>query len=132
MSSKLERGTKRLCQECGSKFYDLNRDPIICPMCGAAFLDEAAAHKVDHIADSDDSEDIADVIDGPEIVSLEEVEAEQDSDVPKLDDEDIDIDDDAELPSADDDDVFLEEDDDGNTDVSGIIGNPLKSDNDES
>ena len=33
MSTKAERGTKRTCQnpECGSRFYDLNRDPIICP-----------------------------------------------------------------------------------------------------
>ena len=32
---KLQRGTKRMCQnpECGSRFYDLNRDPITCPVC---------------------------------------------------------------------------------------------------
>jgi hypothetical protein len=30
---KVQRGTKRTCQnpECGSRFYDLNRDPITCP-----------------------------------------------------------------------------------------------------
>ena len=35
MSTKAERGTKRTCQnpECGSRFYDLNRDPIVCPVC---------------------------------------------------------------------------------------------------
>jgi uncharacterized protein (TIGR02300 family) len=35
MSTKAERGTKRTCQkpECGSRFYDLNRDPIVCPIC---------------------------------------------------------------------------------------------------
>lgn len=27
-------GTKRLCQECSAKFYDLGRQPIICPKCG--------------------------------------------------------------------------------------------------
>ena len=39
MSTKAERGTKRTCQnpECGSRFYDLNRDPIVCPVCGTAF-----------------------------------------------------------------------------------------------
>jgi len=39
MSTKAERGTKRTCQnpECGSRFYDLNRDPIVCPTCQTAF-----------------------------------------------------------------------------------------------
>src|SRR6516162_2713665 len=30
-----ELGTKRLCASCGAKFYDLNKDPIHCPKCGA-------------------------------------------------------------------------------------------------
>jgi uncharacterized protein (TIGR02300 family) len=32
-----ERGTKRACQACAARFYDLNRDPITCPMCQAVF-----------------------------------------------------------------------------------------------
>ncbi|HJQ58405.1 MAG TPA: TIGR02300 family protein, partial [Vineibacter sp.] len=27
-------GTKRTCQGCGARFYDLNKDPITCPKCG--------------------------------------------------------------------------------------------------
>ena len=36
---KLQRGTKRMCQnpECGSRFYDLNRDPITCPICNSVY-----------------------------------------------------------------------------------------------
>lgn len=34
---KPELGTKRVCAECGSKFYDLGKDPIVCPRCGATF-----------------------------------------------------------------------------------------------
>ena len=36
---KAERGTKRTCQhpECGSRFYDLNREPITCPICSSAY-----------------------------------------------------------------------------------------------
>lgn len=30
---KPEWGTKRLCLECGVKFYDMLRDPITCPAC---------------------------------------------------------------------------------------------------
>ncbi len=33
--SKSEWGTKRLCQSCGTKFYDLQRAPVTCPSCGA-------------------------------------------------------------------------------------------------
>ena len=29
--AKPEWGTKRICQACGKKFYDLNKSPIICP-----------------------------------------------------------------------------------------------------
>lgn len=30
---KPEWGTKQLCQGCGASFYDMGRDPIICPKC---------------------------------------------------------------------------------------------------
>jgi uncharacterized protein (TIGR02300 family) len=33
--SKPEWGVKRLCQSCGTKFYDLRRPQITCPSCGA-------------------------------------------------------------------------------------------------
>ena len=33
--SKPEWGTKRQCQSCGAKFYDLRRAQITCPSCGA-------------------------------------------------------------------------------------------------
>ena len=31
--AKPELGTKRLCANCGAKFYDLSKDPIVCPKC---------------------------------------------------------------------------------------------------
>jgi uncharacterized protein (TIGR02300 family) len=30
-------GKKRRCLECDAPFYDLNRDPIACPKCGAPY-----------------------------------------------------------------------------------------------
>src|SRR5438067_668629 len=33
-----ELGTKRLCAGCGAKFYDLSKDPIVCPKCGTVFV----------------------------------------------------------------------------------------------
>jgi uncharacterized protein (TIGR02300 family) len=36
--AKPELGTKRLCANCGAKFYDLNKDPIVCPKCATVFV----------------------------------------------------------------------------------------------
>lgn len=41
---KPEWGLKRTCPGCGSRFYDLLRDPITCPDCGAT-VDPAALMK---------------------------------------------------------------------------------------
>ena len=39
--AKAEWGTKRICLNCGARFYDMNRDPIVCPACSTA-LDPVA------------------------------------------------------------------------------------------
>jgi uncharacterized protein (TIGR02300 family) len=36
-------GTKRNCQSCGAHFYDLHKNPIACPKCGAIYDPEAIA-----------------------------------------------------------------------------------------
>jgi uncharacterized protein (TIGR02300 family) len=41
--SKPELGAKRLCGNCGAKFYDLHHDPIVCPKCATVFLPPAPA-----------------------------------------------------------------------------------------
>lgn len=35
--TKVEWGTKRICPNCGTRYYDMRRDPITCPKCGAPF-----------------------------------------------------------------------------------------------
>src|SRR4029078_10568803 len=35
--SKPARGTKRVCPSCGERFYDLNRTPIVCPVCESTY-----------------------------------------------------------------------------------------------
>lgn len=42
--AKPEWGTKRSCLSCGARFYDLQRESVACPACGAAF-DPAASGK---------------------------------------------------------------------------------------
>ena len=35
--TKSELGTKRICGNCNSKFYDLHKSPIVCPTCQTVF-----------------------------------------------------------------------------------------------
>ena len=35
--AKPEWGKKRICSFCSTRYYDLNKSPIICPSCGAEF-----------------------------------------------------------------------------------------------
>lgn len=32
------RGTKRRCTSCGAPFYDLEREPVVCPKCHAPYV----------------------------------------------------------------------------------------------
>ncbi len=34
---KPEWGMKRICPSCGTRYYDMHRDPILCPKCCAAY-----------------------------------------------------------------------------------------------
>ncbi len=110
--ASLERGTKRQCLYCGTKFYDLNKDPILCPNCGKAFAVIAAKPVVRVVPESKEEEtvhvDKAAVEAGAEVISLDEAETEDDGDdIPDV--EDVEVDDEL---GGDDDDVFLEEDED--------------------
>ncbi|MCK5284542.1 MAG: TIGR02300 family protein [Alphaproteobacteria bacterium] len=37
------RGLKRICTECGIRFYDFNKRPVICPACKTNFTGEVKA-----------------------------------------------------------------------------------------
>ena len=41
MVAKPEWGSKRICPSCGARYYDLLREPIICPKCATPFDAEA-------------------------------------------------------------------------------------------
>jgi uncharacterized protein (TIGR02300 family) len=127
--SKPARGSKRVCPSCGARFYDLNRTPIVCPVCQSIYqvtpppsrrwerAQPAEARKVE------EQEADAPVLEGPEIVSLEEAK-EGTSEVPIEEDEEIVGlgDDGAEFPAGDDENALLEEEEEGEADVSGIGG----------
>ena len=35
--AKAEWGTKRICTECGARYYDMRKEPPTCPKCGTVF-----------------------------------------------------------------------------------------------
>ena len=124
--AKPELGLKRQCMSCGAKFYDLNKDPAVCPKCATVFQATAltrvaapVAARAAAVADDDETElEVA----GPEMVSLDEVEAgENEKDIPV--DDDIDVADDVA-----DDDTFLEDEEEGDDDVSDLIDSDLEDD----
>ena len=50
--TKPELGIKRLCAECGARYYDLNTNPITCPKCGAPFQGSGDKDRPAHRATS--------------------------------------------------------------------------------
>jgi uncharacterized protein (TIGR02300 family) len=117
--AKPELGAKRQCQSCATKFYDFNRNPILCPKCGAAFHVTSFTSRAAPVAD-DEAETEKDEA---ETVSLSEVEeAENKPDAIAIDD-DVEIDDGEEA-----DDTFLEEEEGEDDDVSGLIDGDLDTD----
>ena len=98
---KPEWGVKRTCHSCGAKFYDLKRDPIVCPKCGTTFDFETAlkSRKVRTVAeakpvpakakakarpvkdeDTDALADIEDIEDVEDVADDDVLAAEEDAD----------------------------------------------------
>ena len=91
--AKPELGSKHQCQNCGAKFFDLNKDPIICPKCGTVFQGVAVRARPTSKPEEEEAELATPA--GVEVVSLDEVEAgEEKAAEPVVDD--IDVEEDAE------------------------------------
>jgi uncharacterized protein (TIGR02300 family) len=118
--SKPELGAKRQCQACGAKFFDLNKDPIVCPKCGTAFQGVMRARA----ASKDDDEDSEVVTPaGVDMVSLDDVAAGEEK-AAETAVEDIDVEDDG----GSEDDSFLEEEEEEDDDVSNLIDGDIAPD----
>jgi uncharacterized protein (TIGR02300 family) len=132
--AKAELGTKRLCANCGAKFYDLNKDPIHCPKCGAvhevtqvvtrarpepAPVVQREPAEVEEVATPEPAE--------VETVSLEEADAEaqgakKTTAEPGIEEEEVEMDE-----TLDDDDTFIEEQEEEDADVTDIIGGDIEN-----
>jgi hypothetical protein len=118
-ATKAARGTKRTCQnqDCGSRFYDLNREPAECPMCATVFVPPVAAPVAAAVA-------AADKLRSKPLVKPDfELAADAKSDeLPEGEEAlaDIEV---AEEPGAvESDETFLEEEEDTGSDVTSIVG----------
>ncbi|NHX27495.1 TIGR02300 family protein [Escherichia coli] len=96
---KEEWGVKRVCPNCSTRFYDLQRDPMTCPSCGHSFSAEALAIGKARTL-------VADKSDAKSQPSTDK-DLDNDDDV-LVDDDDVDLDDDL-LDDDDDDDVSLDD-----------------------
>jgi uncharacterized protein (TIGR02300 family) len=120
--AKPDLGTKRLCGNCGAKFYDLSKTPIVCPKCETVFVvapvssrarPEAARAAAAAVVEP---EVVAPETAEAEFVSLEEADAETAGAKTGVEGEDVEID-----PALDAD-AFIEEQEEGDADVTDIIG----------
>jgi uncharacterized protein (TIGR02300 family) len=120
VAAKQTRGTKRTCQndDCGARFYDLNRDPIQCPICDSDYriasspLAMSAIIAEEKQARAKAKKDLVPKAEGEEDVVVESEDA--------LDNVEV-ADDDA--PA--DDETFLEEEEEEGGDLSNVIGGPV-------
>jgi uncharacterized protein (TIGR02300 family) len=126
MSNKAERGMKRTCQnaECGSRFYDLNRDPITCPICGSVYQLSASpaalAAAAPSAADRAVRKSMKKPVYAPAAVKPEDApEAESEDALPAVEGEE------ETAAAGDEDETFLEEEEEDGSDMTGIIGGPV-------
>lgn len=122
--AKPELGIKRQCGNCGAKFYDLARNPILCPKCGTVYEVNVAPTRRAAAAKAAPVEE-AEVVQpaGAEVISLDEVaETENKSAAAKGAPPDVEgEEDEVETPNAAEDDTFLEQEEESG-DVSDLIG----------
>ncbi len=124
MATNKARGTKRTCQSCSERFYDLEKDPITCPFCGANYMiasspaalaalqaeEKAARAKPKKVVVADEAEGELPAVEGEEALA------------------DVETDDTA---GGDEDETFLEEEEEEGGDVSNIIGGPAAEGDEE-
>ena len=116
--AKPEWGKKRTCQSCGTKYYDLNKTPMICPSCGVEFdpdlllKTKKGKSLSSKIISNNEKELTADISDLDDIDSNSDNEVVSDDDplleINKDDQNDITIDED--ISFIDDDDITEDDD----------------------
>ncbi|MCG8510338.1 MAG: TIGR02300 family protein [Rhodospirillales bacterium] len=134
--AKPEWGTKRMCQNCGTRFYDMRRDPPTCPACDTVFTAKASVRQRRTATPAAEKTDPAQSAPEEVAASPDTKGEEQDSPASAPDDDALlEVDDDAEgLDAEAKDDSLMEdtsdlgEDDDDMSEVMEHIDNEDMSD----
>lgn len=119
MASKAARGTKRTCQnsECGARFYDLERTPIVCPICETDYvIASSPIIPADIIEEKPRAKPKKAEFSGDKEARTDDAEeAEGDEALADIEDGDEEI-------AGDEDETFLEEEEEEGGDISNVIG----------
>jgi uncharacterized protein (TIGR02300 family) len=131
--AKSDLGTKRVCPDTGRKFYDLGKTPVISPYTGKVVpivvpVQSRSRPEPARPVPAAETETLVPETQDAEFVSLEDAEAEQQSGKKKVtaggdptEDDEIEGDDES-LDDA----AFIEEQEDGDPDVTDIIGDGIE------
>ena len=110
-------GSKRTCPKCETRFYDLNKDPLICPNCGNTFslesLTEVFKKSPKEVVPKKEPTET----NSPEIQEIEPDDIMLDEELDQEDTSNVDIEDD-----------LLEEDDDDSDPMEVITDVPKEED----
>src|SRR5262245_38209157 len=130
--AKPELGSKRLCGNCGTKFYDLQKDPIVCPKCATVFAPPTAAARARPepvaaraVAKQPEEEVAAPETADAEFVSLEDADKETEGAKASTTEG---ADDEVEVDESLDDAAFIVPEEEEDEDVTDIIGDGIEND----
>jgi uncharacterized protein (TIGR02300 family) len=126
--AKPELGTKRLCGGCGAKFYDLSKDPIVCPKCSTVFQVAPSSRLRPEAVRAPvvEEEIVVPEAAGAEFVSLEEADKEAEGAKPagvEGSEDDVEVEDEP-LDDA----AFIVPEQEEEDDVTDIIGDGIEND----
>ena len=134
--AKSELGTKRVCPETGRKFYDLNKSPVVSPYTGKvvpiapaprARAEAAAPVVAPRPAPVEEVEAVVPEAADVELVSLEDADAEaQGKKTAPAEGEAAPAEEEVEIDESLDDAALIEEQEEGDPDVSDIIGEGIE------
>ena len=110
-------GIKRICTNCGTRYYDMGKTPVTCPSCNTEYIAQAKPKAQESLDDSADESKgaVVDITENKK--ASDDSDDDDDDDVVSLDDLEEDFDD------SDDDDFDLDDDD-----IDGISNKSKSSD----
>ncbi|RDV04136.1 TIGR02300 family protein [Undibacter mobilis] len=134
--AKTELGTKRICPDTGRKFYDMGKSPVISPYTGkivpiVAPPQSRGRPEAARPAQAQEVESIVPETADAEFVSLEDADNEQKG-KPKKKGEIVAEEDEIEADDEGlDDDAFIQEEEEGDDDVTDIIGDGIEKEEEQ-